>query len=409
MEHIKPRRDFLRIASAISGLSIMRPLAAGATERSPDKKYAPGISDTEIKIGQTMPYSGPNSAPGTIGRAELAYFRMINDQGGINGRRITLLSRDDGFSPPRTVEQTRRLVEQDQVAFIFNTLGVGNTAIQRYLNDRRIPQLFIGDGLSRWNDPQHFPWTMAFLPSFQTEGRIDASYILEHKPDAKIGVLIWDSLRDYLTGLEEGLGENAKHMIAKVVTYQMTDPTIDSQIVSLQDAGADTFFDCTPPKFAAQAIRKTYDLGWKPLHLLAIVAASIAWLKAAGLEKAVGIVSVGFLKSPNDPQWNDDPAMSEWRVWMEKYYPDGDKADEANVYAYLAAQTLVQVLKQCGNDLSRENIMRQAANLHDLELPLLLPGIRVNTSPTDYRPIKQMRPMRFNGRNWDLFGELITG
>jgi branched-chain amino acid transport system substrate-binding protein len=359
-----------------------------------------------------MPYSGPNSAYGTIGRADLAYFKMINDQGGINGRKVTLISRDDAYSPPKTVEQIRQLVEQDHVAFIFQSLGdVTNSAIQRYLNDRQIPQLFLADGSSRWDDPAHFPWTMAWQPSYRMEGHVDAKYIVDHKPDAKIAVLVQESLggKDYLTGLKEGLGDRANTMIVKVLSYQVVDPTIDSQIASLQSSGANTFFNISVPKFAAQAIRKIYEINWKPLHFLPFVSSSVVTLKTAGLDKSVGILSVAFLKDPNDPRWQDDPGMKEWRGWMDKYYPEGDKTDGANVYAYAIAQTLVQVLTRCGNDLSRENIMRQAANLHDLELPLLLPGIRINTGPTDYRPIKQMQPIRFNSLNWDLIGDLITG
>jgi branched-chain amino acid transport system substrate-binding protein len=374
---------------------------------------APGVSDTEIKIGQTMPYSGPLSGYGTIGRAELAYFKMINDSGGINGRKLILLSRDDGYSPPKTVEQIRKLVEEDKVAFIFQSLGdVTNAAVQRYLNDRGVPLVFLIDGSSRWDDPQHFHWTMAWQPSFRTEGHIDAAYILQSRPDAKIAVLVQDSLagKDYVSGLEEGLGDQAKKMIVKELTYQATDATIDSQISSLQASGADTFFNLSAPKFAAQAIRKLWDIDWKPLHMLAIVSSSVGGtLKPAGLDKSVGIVSVAFFKDPNDPQWDGDAGMKEWRAWMDKYYPDGDRSDTLNIFAYLIGQTLVQVLKQCGEDLSRENIMRQAANLHDLELPLLLPGIRINTSPTDYRPVKQMQPVRFNGHNWELFGSAIGG
>ncbi len=374
---------------------------------------APGVTDTEIKIGQTMPYSGPISGYSTIGRAELAYFRMINDQGGINGRKINLISRDDAYSPPKTVEQIRRLVEEDNVAFIFQSLGdVTNAAVERYLNDRGIPQLFLSDGSSRWDDPKHFPWTMSWQPSYQTEGLVDAAYILQYKPNAKIGVLVQDSLggKDYMAGLEKGLGDKAKTMIVKQLTYQASDATIDSQIALLQSSGADTFFDISVPKFAAQAIRKLWDLNWKPLHVLTSVSSSVGGtLKPAGLDKSVGIVSVGYLKDPNDPRWDDDPGMKGWRAWMNKYYPEGDRSDGANIFGYLIAQTMVQVLKQCGNDLSRANIMHEAANLHNLELPLLLPGITVNTSPTDYRPVKQMQPIRFNGRNWDLFGTLISG
>jgi branched-chain amino acid transport system substrate-binding protein len=374
---------------------------------------APGITDTEIKIGQTMPYSGPISGYGTIGRAELAYFKMINDNGGINGRKLNLISLDDGYSPPKTVEQIRKLVEEDKVAFIFQILGdVTNAAVERYLNARGVPQLFVGDGSSRWDDPQHFPRTMAWQPSYRTEGHIDAAYILQYKPDAKIAVLVQDSLggKDYVSGLEEGLGDRAKTMIVDKLTYQVTDATIDSQIGLLQASGADTFFDISVPKFAAQAIRKLWDINWKPLHLLTTVSASVGGtLKPAGLDRSIGIVSVTILKDPNDPQWDDDAGMKAWRAWMDKYYPDGDRSDGANIYAYLLGQTLMQVLKQCGKNLSRANIMHEAANLHDLELLLLVPGIRINTSPTDYRPVKQMQPMRFNGRNWDLFGHPLSG
>jgi branched-chain amino acid transport system substrate-binding protein len=403
------RRKFLRIAGAAAA----SPFAAVAAEQTPaEKKYAPGISYAEIKIGQAMPYSGPASAYGTIGRAQLAYFRMLNEQGGVNGRKINLISLDDGHSPPKTVEQIRRLVEQERVAFIFQTVGdVTSASVQRYLNNRHIPQLFLGDGSARWNDPAHFPWTMGWQPPFRTEAHVDAKFILAHKPDAKIAVLVQESFhQDYLTGLEEALGEKAKRMIVEVLSYQITDATIDSQMAALKATGADTFFNLSIPKFAAQAIRKVYEMNWKPLHILSYISSSVsAALKPAGLEESVGIISVGFLKFPDDPEWRDDPAMKDFRGWMSKYYPEGDTSDVFIVYAYSTAQTLVRVLKQCGDDLSRENIMRQAANLHDLELPLLLPGIHINTNPTDYRPVKQMRPMRFNGRNWELFGDLITG
>jgi branched-chain amino acid transport system substrate-binding protein len=408
------RRFISTTVVAAGGLAGIRPLRTLAAEHdSAGQKNAPGITDTEIKIGQTMPYSGPISAYGAIGRAQLAYFKRLNDHGGINGRKINLISLDDGYSPPKTVEQIRRLVEVDQVAFIFQSLGDStNAAVERYLNQHRVPQLFLADGSSVWDDPQHFPWTMSWQPSYRTAAHIDARYILEHRPDAKIAIMVQDSLggNDYLTGLEEGLGNQAKTMIAKVMTYQVTDATIDSQIAVLQASGADTFLDIAVPKFAAQAIRRIWDIGWRPLHMLAYVSSSVSvTLKPAGLEKCVGIMSTGFLKFPMDPQWQDDPAMKEFMHWREEYYTEGEKDDADIVYAYLIAQTLEQVLKQCGNDLSRENIMRQAANLHDLELPLLLPGIRVNTGPTDYRPVKQMRPMRFNGRNWELAGDLIAG
>jgi ABC-type branched-subunit amino acid transport system substrate-binding protein len=388
-------------------------LVGVAPTTAAEKNYAPGITDTEIKIGQTMPYSGPASPYGAIGKAELAYFKMLNEHGGINGRKINLISLDDGYNPPKTVEQIRRLVEQDQVAFIFQSLGdVTNVVVQKYLNDRKIPQLFLADGSSRWDDPQHFPWTMPWQPSYRTEGHVDAKYVLQHKPDAKIGVLYQNSEGglDYVKGLKEGLGDKAATMIVKEESYEVTDTTIDSQIVALQAAGADTFFNITIPKFAAQAIRKAYDIGWRPLQFLGFVSSSVSvTLEPAGLDKSIGIYSVAILKDPANPQWQDDPATIEWTNWMDKYNPQGDKRDGANVYAYLIAQTLVHVLEQCGDDLSRENIMRQAANLHKLSLPLLLPGITINTSPTDFRPVKQMQPMRFDGKRWELLGEPISG
>jgi branched-chain amino acid transport system substrate-binding protein len=377
-----------------------------------EKRSTPGITDNEIKIGQTMPYSGPLSAYSAIGKAELAYFTMINEQGGINGRKINLISLDDGYNPAKTVEQIRRLVEQDEVAFIFQSLGsVTNAAIQKYLNDRKIPQLFLADGTSRWDDPQHFPWTMPWQPSYRTEGHIDAAYVLKNKPDAKIGVLYQNETggKDYIQGLREGLGDRANAMIVSELPYEITDSTVDTYIVTLKASGADTFFDITTPKFAAQAIRKAYEIGWHPLHFLDFVSSSVAaTLEPAGLDKSIGIFSVAILKDPANPQWQDDPAMKEWLAWMNQYFPQGDKRDGANVYAYLVAQTLVQVLKQCGEDLTRDNIMRQAGDLHDLKLPLLLPGITINTSRTDYRPIKQMQPMRFDGKRWELLGELIS-
>ncbi len=396
---------------ASTALALALVCIAGASPA--EKRYSPGITDTEIKIGQTMPYSGPASAYGAIGKTELAYFKMLNEHGGINGRKINLISLDDGYNPPKTVEQIRRLVEQDEVAFIFQSLGdVTNAVVQKYLNDRKIPQLFLADGSSRWDDPQHFPWTMPWQPSFRTEGHVDAKFILQNKPNARIGVLYQNSEGglDYVKGLKEGLGDKAATMIVKEVSYEATDPTIDSQIVTLQAAGADTFFNITIPKFAAQAIRKAYDIGWRPLQVLGSVSASVSvTLEPAGLDKSIGIYSVAFLKDPANPQWQDDPAMVEWTNWMDKYNPQGDKRDGANVYAYLIAQTLAHVLEQCGDDLSRENIMRQAANLHDISFPLLPPGITINTSPTDFRPVKKMQPMRFDGKRWELLGEPISG
>ena len=377
-----------------------------------EKKYDPGATDTEIKIGQTMPYSGPGSSYGTIGKTEAAYFKMINDQGGINGRMINLISLDDGYSPPRTVEQIRRLVEQDEVLLTFQNLGTAhNTAVQKYLNAKRVPQLFVATGATKWGDPQHFPWTMGWQPPYQYEAHHYAKYILKNRPDAKIGILYQndDFGRDYLKGFKDALGDKARTMIVAEVTYEPTDPTIDSQIIALQASGADVFFDVTIPKFAAQAIRKTYDSGWRPLHVLTNVSISVGTvLQPAGLEKAVGLVSSVYLKDPTDPAWKDDKSMKDFIAFMKKYYPDGNRDDIFNVYGYAAAQTLVQVLKQSGDELTRENVMRQAANLKDLEMAGMLPAIRINTSPADFYPIKQVQLMRFDGKTWVRFGELMS-
>jgi len=376
------------------------------------KKYGPGATDTEIKIGQTMPYSGPASAYGTIGKAEAAYFKMINDQGGINGRKINLVSLDDGYSPPRTVEQIRRLVEEEEVLFTFQTLGTPpNTAIHKYMNAKKVPQLFVATGATKWGDPEHYPWTMGWQPPYQHESHIYAKYILKNKPTAKIAILYQndDYGKDYLKGFKDGLGDKAASMIVAEVSYEVSDPSIDTQIVTLQASGADTFFNITTPKFAAQAIRKAYDIGWKPQQFLNNVSISIATvLQPAGLEKSVGLISSGYIKDPNDPSWKDEKATKDYLAFMKKYYPDGAPEDINNVYGYSVAQTLVPVLKQCGDDLTRENIIRQAANLKDLELPMLLPGIRINTSPTDFYPIEQAQLIRFDGKTWVRFGELMS-
>jgi branched-chain amino acid transport system substrate-binding protein len=375
------------------------------------KTYGPGASDTEIKIGQTMPYSGTLSVYATIGRLEAAYLEMINAAAGINGRKIRLISLDDGYSPPRTVEQIRKLVEEEQVLFTFQTLGTPpNTAIQKYLNARKVPQLFVATGATKWGDPQHFPWTMGWQPNYQTESHIYAKYLLNTRPNAKIGVLYQndDYGKDYLKGLKDRLGDKVS-MIVKEESYEATDSTVDSQVVSLQASGADTFFILAIPKYAAQAIRKAYDIGWRPYTFLNNVSASVATvLTPAGLEKSVGIITALYMKDPTDPQWAQDRGFLDWLAFMKKWYPAGDIQDVFNVYAYSVAQTLVQVLKQCGDDLTRENIMRQAANLKDLELPMLLPGIRANTSPTDFYPLKQYQLARFNGKRWELFGELLS-
>jgi ABC-type branched-subunit amino acid transport system substrate-binding protein len=376
-----------------------------------EKKYGPGVTDTEIKIGQTMPYSGPASAYSASGKAEAAYFRKINADGGVNGRKIKLISLDDGYSPPKTVEQTRRLVEQEEVLMIFSSLGTPtNTAIHKYLNAKKVPQLFINSADVKWGDPQHFPWTMALYPNQRTVTALFAGYLINSRPDARIAVLYQgdDYGKDYLKAFKEALGSRASRMIVAEVSYEVSDPLIDSQIISLKSSGADTLLDLSTAKFTAQAIRKAYDVGWHPLHFILYGSTSIpAVLRPAGLDKSQGVVSGAFLKDPNDPQWRDDPATKEWLTWMKTYYADGDVAELYNVYGYSAAQALVQVLKQCGDDLTRENVMRQAANLKDLQLPMLLPGIKLNTSPTDYLPIKQMQAMRFDGKQWVRFGEVI--
>jgi branched-chain amino acid transport system substrate-binding protein len=376
-----------------------------------EKKYGPGVTDTEIKIGSTNPYSGPASAYGVIGRAESAYFKMINDQGGINGRKINFISLDDAYSPPKTVEQVRRLVEQDEVLFIFQSLGTpSNTAIHKYMNARKVPQLFVATGATKWGDPQNFPWTMGWQPNYQTEGHLYAKYLLQNKPDAKIAVLYQndDYGKDYLKGFHDGLGKQAERLIAKEVSYEVTDPTVDSQVVTLQASGADTLFIIATPKFAAQAIRKVYDVGWKPMTFLNNVSSSVAAvLQPAGLEKSVGLITALYLKDPTDLQWENDPPMKIWLAWMKKYYPEGDVKDGLNVYGYAAAQTLVQALKQCGDELTQENVMRQAANLKNLEVLVLLPGIRINTSPTDFYPIEQVQLARFDGKRWVLFGDVL--
>ena len=375
-------------------------------------KYGPGASATEIKLGQTMPYSGPASAYGTIGRVEQAYFKMINDNGGVNGRKINLISLDDGYSPPKAVEQVRRLVEQDEVLALFQTLGTpSNSAIHKYVNAKKVPHLLLATGASKWGDPKNFPWTMGFNLSYQSEGQIYAKWLLKNKPNAKIAVLYQndDFGKDVLKGVKDGLGAAAAKMIVKEATYEVTDPTIDSQILTLQSSGADTFIDITTPKFGAQAVRKAFDSGWKPLHILNNVSSSIgSVLVPAGVEKAVGAMTVSYYKDQNDPQWKDDPAVLEWRAFMGRYYRDGDPKDQSNLYGYLAAQVMVQILKQCGNDLTRENVMKQAANLKNLKLPLLLPGMSINTSPSDFYPIQQGQLARFTGVLWQGFGELIS-
>jgi len=374
------------------------------------KKYSPGATDSEIKIGNIMPYSGPASAYGTIGRSEAAYFKMINDQGGINGRKINFITLDDGYSPPKAVEQVRKLVEQEEVLLVFQPLGTpSNSAIHQYMNAKKVPQLFVATGATKWGDPEHFRWTMGWQPSYQTEARIYVKYLLQTKPDAKIGILYQndDFGKDYLKGIKDGLGDKAAKMIVSEVSYEVTDATVDSQIVTLKGSGADIFFNITTPKFAAQAIRKAYDVDWHPLQLLTNVSISVgSVMTVAGLEKGVGIITADYRKDPVDPQWQDDAAMKEWRGFMAKYYPEGDIRDNSNVYGYTVAQTLVQTLKQCGDNLTRENVMQQAASL-DMSPGLLAPGVKISTSPTDFFPIKQMRLQKFDGKTWVVFGEAI--
>ena len=395
-----------RFACGATFIALALPLSATA-----QKNYDPGASDTEIRIGQTMPYSGPASAYGTLGKAEAAYFRKVNDEGGINGRKIVFISLDDGYSPPKTVEATRRLVEQDQVLLMFGSLGTpSNTAVHAYLNARKVPQLFIATGATKWDDPKNHPWTMGLQPNYQTEARIYARHILLTRPNARIAVLSQndDYGKDYLKGLKDGLGDKAAKMIVAEATYEVTDPTVDSQMVALQGSGADVFIDITTPKFAAQAIRKAYDSGWKPIHYLNSVSNYVGSVLApAGLEKSVGLISTLFAKDPTDPTWRSDPGMLEWRAFMNKYYPDGDLTNNLNVGGFGAAYTLVHVLTQCGDNLTRQNVMRQAASLKDFSGPTSLPGIKVNTSPTDFAPTKSMQPVRFDGKTWVAFGDVL--
>ena len=376
-------------------------------------QYSPGATDSEIKIGNTDAYSGPASAYGAIGKAEAAFFAMLNEQGGINGRKINFITRDDGYSPPKTVELVRRLVEEDQVLLMFNPLGTPpNTAIQAYLNDNKVPQLFVATGADKWNDPKKFPWTMGWQPSYRIEARIYGRYILKNLPNAKIAVLYQndDFGKDYLTGLREGLADKADKMIVGIKSYETTDPTVNSQVVALQGSGADVLVTAATPKFAAQAIRKVYDIGWKATHFMTNVSVSVgSVMKPAGPEKGVGIISAGYLKDPTDPQWQSTAEYKDWLEWMKKYNSSGSLTDINNVYGYSASQTMTAVLKASGDNLTRENIMKQAAGMHDLKLPMLLPGITITTGADDFAPIKQMQLMKFDGNTWQLFGEVISG
>ena len=401
-------RDNLFGLAAVSTIAVA--LSVGAAHAQ--KKYDTGATDTEIKIGATAPFSGPASSYATIGKTQAAYFKMINDQGGINGRKINFIQYDDAYSPPKTVEQVRKLVESDEVLLTFQIIGTPpNSAVQKYLNIKKVPQLFAATGASRFSDPKHYPWTMGFNPNYQSEGRIYGKYILANYPNAKIGILYQndDLGRDYVTGIKAALGDKAKTMIVAETSYELTDPTIDSQIVKIKSAGADLLYDASTPKFAAQAIKKIADLGWKPVHILDINATSVgAVMKPAGLENSKGIISTNYGKDPLDPSWKDDPGMKKYFEFMAKYYPDGDKDSSFNSYGYSTAELLVHILKACGDDLTRKNVMKQATSLKDFQGTLSLPGILNNTSPTDYRVNKQLRMMKFDGTRWQLFGPIIT-
>jgi ABC-type branched-subunit amino acid transport system substrate-binding protein len=385
-------------------------VAFSTSQSLAQKKYDTGASDTEIKFGQTVPFSGPYSAYANIGKSELAYFNMINDKGGINGRKLNLIQYDDAYSPPKTVEQVRKLVEGDEVLFTFQIIGTAaNAAVQKYLNGKKVPQMLASTGASRFTDPQNYPWTMAFNPNYQSEARIYAKYILANHPNAKIGILYQndDMGRDYMAGLKSGLGAKAS-MIVGEVPYEVTDPTVDSQIVKLKSMGIDLLFDASTPKFAAQAIKKLADLGWKPVHILDINASPVsATLKPAGLDISKDIISTNYGKDPSDPQWKDDPGIKAYFAFMDKYFPDGDKLNTINTYGYSVAELMTHILRQCGDDLTRENLMKQAANVKDFVPSLALPGIKVNTSPADFRVNKQMQMMKFNGERWELFGPII--
>ena len=383
-----------------------------ATPSLAQKKYDPGVTDTEIKIGNIMPYSGPASAYSAIGKAQAAYFKKINDEGGINGRKINFITYDDAYSPPKAMEQARKLVESDEVLLLFQPLGTpSNTAIQKYMNLKKVPQLFVASGATKWGDPKTFPWTMGWQPNYQSEGRIYAKYILKHYPKAKIATL-WqndDAGRDQMKGLRDGLGDKVKMIVAEA-SMEVSDPTIDSQIVTLKNSGADIFMSNVSPKGAAQAIRKVAELGWKPVYFLSNTATSVATvLKPAGLENAKGIISTAYLKDPTDPSLKDDAATQAWFAHMDKYLPDADKGNGNSVYGYVTAETMAQVLRQCGDTLTRENVMKQAANLKNFAPAMMLPGITINTAPDDFFPIEQMQMMKFDGEAWRMFGEVLDG
>ena len=402
-----------RVLSHAKSLSLAGLLAvAVATAADAQKKYDPGATDTEIKIGNIMPYSGPASAYATIGKTEAAYFKKLNEEGGINGRKIDFISYDDGYNPAKTVEQARKLVESDEVLLIFNSLGTANnTAIQKYMNAKKVPQLFVATGAAKWNDPKNFPWTMGWQPSYQVEARIYAAYILKSHPGKTIAILYQndDFGKDYVIGLRDGLGDQANKLIVMEASYETTSPTVDSQVVQIKASNPDIFVNISTPKFAAQAIKKIGELNWNPIHFLTNVSVSVgSVMKPAGYENSQGILSAAYLKDPKDPQWKNDPGLNEWRAFMTRWYPEGDQEDAATVFAYGIAKGLEQVLRQCKDDLTRENIMRQATNLN-FEIGIYLPGTRIKTSPTDFAPLEQLQMMRFKGESWQLFGPLMSG
>ena len=397
--------------AAVSAAAML--VAAASTSAFAQKKYGPGASDTEIKIGNIMPYSGPASAYGVIGKTEEAYFKKINAEGGINGRKINFISYDDAYSPPKTVEQARKLVESDEVLLIFNSLGTPpNSAIHKYMNAKKVPQLFVATGATKWNDPKDFPWTMGWQPNYQSESRIYAKYVLKNMPNAKIAILYQndDYGKDYLKGFKDGLGDKAASLIVIEDSYEVSEPTIDSHIVKMKATGADVFFNITTPKFAAQAIKKSAEIGWKTTHFLNNVSASIgSVIKPAGYENSQDIISVAYLMDPADPQWKDNADMKAFDDFLAKHFPEGNRLDGSVMVGYNVAQTLVQVLKQCGDDLTRENVMKQAASLKDFRSTNLLPGIKIKTSATDFAPIEQVQLQKFKGEKWELFGEVISG
>jgi branched-chain amino acid transport system substrate-binding protein len=398
----------LRIAALATAITTFTSGAALA-----EKKYDTGATDTEIKIGNIMPYSGPASAYGIIGKTEEAYFKMINDQGGINGRKVNFITYDDGYSPPKAVEQVRKLVESDEVLAVFNPLGTpSNTAIQKYLNAKKIPQLFVATGATKWNDPKNFPWTIGWQPSYQSEAHIYAKWLMKEKPDAKIAILYQndDFGKDYLKGTKDGLGAKAASMITVEESYEISEPSIDSHIVKIKAANPDVLLIYTTPKFGAQTIKKTAELGWKPLQIITNVSASVgSVMKPAGFDNAQGVLSAAYAKDATDPQWASDPSLKKWNEFVDKYMPGADKTDGGLIYGYGAAQTLAKVLQMCGDDLTRANVMKQAASLKDFTPDTLLPGVKINTGPSDFAPISQLQMQRFKGEKWELFGDIISG